>query len=230
MRTDVRVRAGEVTTATLNHRAARVTLKLVADEGGEAFAGTAFSVLTPGGDVVREAIGAFPQVVLAEGDYVLIARHEGRVFTREFRVESGPRPRHRDPRRRLSPRARPPQGGCAGARSGRRRRTHSGEPMQPRADDQRDPDGPPPPPPRPPREPVFNLPGVVLVSIVLLLAIPSRAGRRAWVRVGYFDIGARLSLHPPALWTTKLDPDPCAEDRERRALEGEPPSKKRPAA
>jgi len=89
MRTDVRVRAGEVTTATLNHRAARVTLKLVADEGGEAFAGTAFSVLTPGGDVVREAIGAFPQVVLAEGDYVLIARHEGRVFTREFRVESG---------------------------------------------------------------------------------------------------------------------------------------------
>lgn len=89
MRTDVRVRAGEVTIATLNHRAARVTLKLVADEGGEAFAGTAFSVLTPGGDVVREAIGAFPQVVLAEGDYVLIARHEGRVFTREFRVESG---------------------------------------------------------------------------------------------------------------------------------------------
>ncbi|WP_349370335.1 hypothetical protein [Salinarimonas sp.] len=89
MRTDVDVRAGQLTIATLNHRAARVTLKLVAEEGGEAFAGTAFSVLTPGGDVVREAIGAFPSVVLAEGDYVLIARHEGRVFTREFRVESG---------------------------------------------------------------------------------------------------------------------------------------------
>lgn len=89
MRTDVSVQAGQVTIATLNHRAARVTLKLVAEEGGEAFAGTAFSVLTPGGDVVREAIGAFPSVVLAEGDYVLIARHEGRVFTREFRVESG---------------------------------------------------------------------------------------------------------------------------------------------
>ncbi|WP_052340766.1 hypothetical protein [Salinarimonas rosea] len=89
MRTDLSVAAGQVTIATLNHRAARVTLKLVAEEGGEAFAGTAFSVLTPGGDVVREAIGAFPSVVLAEGDYVLIARHEGRVFTREFRVESG---------------------------------------------------------------------------------------------------------------------------------------------
>ncbi len=89
MRTDLTIAAGEVTIATLNHRAARMTLKLVANEGGEAFAGTAFSVLTPGGDVVREAIGAFPSVVLAEGDYVLIARHEGRVFTREFRVESG---------------------------------------------------------------------------------------------------------------------------------------------
>ncbi|GGK54272.1 hypothetical protein [Salinarimonas ramus] len=89
MRADLSVSAGQVTIATLNHRAARVTLKLVADEGGEAFAGTAFTVLTPGGDVVREAIGAFPSVVLAEGDYVLIARHEGRVFTREFRVESG---------------------------------------------------------------------------------------------------------------------------------------------
>lgn len=88
-RTDLSVSAGEITVATLNHRAAKLTLKLVAAEGGEAFAGTAFSVLTPGGDVVREAIGAFPQVVLAEGEYVVIARHEGRVFTREFRVESG---------------------------------------------------------------------------------------------------------------------------------------------
>jgi hypothetical protein len=75
--------------ATLNHRAATVTLKLVATAGGEAFAGTAFSVLTPGGDVIREAIGAFPTVTLAEGDYVLIARHDGRVYTRDFKVESG---------------------------------------------------------------------------------------------------------------------------------------------
>ena len=37
----------------------------------------------------REAIGAFPSVTLAEGEYVLIARHEGKVFTREFKIESG---------------------------------------------------------------------------------------------------------------------------------------------
>ena len=88
-RADLRVENGKVTEATLNHRAATVTLKLVANPGAEAFAGTAFSVLTPGGDTIREAIGAFPQVTLAEGDYVLIARHDGQVFTREFKVESG---------------------------------------------------------------------------------------------------------------------------------------------
>lgn len=88
-RADLKVENGKVTDATLNHRAATVTLKLVTNPGAEAFAGTAFSVLTPGGDTIREAIGAFPQVTLAEGDYVLIARHDGQVYTREFRVESG---------------------------------------------------------------------------------------------------------------------------------------------
>ena len=89
MRSDLKVESGRVTEATLNNRAAAVTLKLVASAGGEAFAGTAFSVLTPGGDVIREAIGAFPSVTLAEGEYVLIARHEGKVYTREFKIESG---------------------------------------------------------------------------------------------------------------------------------------------
>ena len=89
MRSDLKVESGRVTEATLNHRAATVILKLVASAGGEAFAGTAFSVLTPGGDVIREAIGAFPSVTLAEGEYVLIARHEGKVYTREFKIESG---------------------------------------------------------------------------------------------------------------------------------------------
>jgi hypothetical protein len=28
-------------------------------------------------------------VTLAEGEYVLIARHEGKVYTREFKIESG---------------------------------------------------------------------------------------------------------------------------------------------
>jgi hypothetical protein len=89
MRSDLKVENGKVTEATLNHRAANMTVKLVVSAGAEALAGTAFSVLTPGGDVVREAIGAFPQMVLAEGDYVLIARHGGEVYTRDFKVQSG---------------------------------------------------------------------------------------------------------------------------------------------
>ena len=89
MRADLKVDTGRVTEATLNHRAATLTLKLVATAGGEAFAGTAFSVLTPGGDVIREVIGAFPSVTLAEGDYMVIARQGEQVYTREFHVDSG---------------------------------------------------------------------------------------------------------------------------------------------
>lgn len=88
-RADLAVETGKVTEAVMTHRAAIVTLKLVARPGSEAYADTAFSVLTPGGDVLREAIGAFPQVTLAEGDYVLIARHDNQVYSREFKVEAG---------------------------------------------------------------------------------------------------------------------------------------------
>jgi hypothetical protein len=83
------VQAGKLTDVTINHRAAVITLKLVTDRGGEALANTSWSVLTPGGDMIKETIGAFPRVVLAEGDYVAIARNEGKVFTRDFKVEAG---------------------------------------------------------------------------------------------------------------------------------------------
>ncbi len=86
---DLRVQAGKVVTATVKHRAAVLTLKLVNAPGGEALADTTFTILTPGGDVVRELIGAFPSLVLAEGDYIAIARHGGRTYQSEFKVESG---------------------------------------------------------------------------------------------------------------------------------------------
>jgi hypothetical protein len=89
MRSDIRVQAGKLIDVTINHRAAVITLKLVTERGGEALANTAWSVLTPGGDVIKESIGAFPRVILAEGDYVAIARNEGKVFTRDFKVEPG---------------------------------------------------------------------------------------------------------------------------------------------
>ena len=85
---DLRVPAGKLIEATLRHRAATMTLKLVNSAGGEALANTSFSVLTPGGDVIRELIGAFPALVLAEGEYVAIARHEGKTYQHTFKVIS----------------------------------------------------------------------------------------------------------------------------------------------
>ena len=89
VRSDIRVQAGKLTEVVINHRAAVITLKLVNDRGGDALANTAWSVLTPGGDVVKEAIGAFPKVVLAEGDYSVVARNEGKVYNGNFKVEPG---------------------------------------------------------------------------------------------------------------------------------------------
>jgi hypothetical protein len=86
---DVRIEAGRLTDATVNHRASQITLKLVSATGGEAIANTQWSVLTPGGDSIKESIGAFPSVVLAEGEYVAVARHDGRTYQQNFRVDSG---------------------------------------------------------------------------------------------------------------------------------------------
>lgn len=86
---DVRVEPGKLVETTLKHRAARLTFKLVNAAGAEAIANTNFTVLTPGGDVIREMIGAFPSMILAEGGYVAIARNNGRTFQRPFIVQSG---------------------------------------------------------------------------------------------------------------------------------------------
>lgn len=89
VRSDIRVQTGKVTDVTVTHRAAVITLKLVEKAGGEAIANTQWSVLTPGGDVIKESIGAFPRVILAEGDYRVIARNEGRSFQHDFKVITG---------------------------------------------------------------------------------------------------------------------------------------------
>jgi hypothetical protein len=89
IRSDIRVQAGKLSDATVFHRAAQVTLKLVSVAGREALANTAWTVLTPGGDTIKESMGALPVVVLAEGEYIALARNEGRTYQREFKVEPG---------------------------------------------------------------------------------------------------------------------------------------------
>jgi hypothetical protein len=89
VRSDIRVQVSKLTDTTVNHRAAIITLKLVNERGGEARANTQWSVLTPGGDTVKESTGAFPRVILAEGDYRAVARNDNRTYEREFRVIAG---------------------------------------------------------------------------------------------------------------------------------------------
>ena len=89
IRADIQVEAGKLTEATLQHRAADITLKLVASEGGEAIADTAWSVLTSSGDVVGESVSAFPSMILAEGDYLAIARNKDKIYQRPFTVQAG---------------------------------------------------------------------------------------------------------------------------------------------
>jgi hypothetical protein len=86
---DIKVNSGKRIDVTIRHRCATLTLKLVNKPAGEALANTTFTVLTPGGDVIRELMGAFPSLVLAEGEYVVIARHESKVFQSTFQVQTG---------------------------------------------------------------------------------------------------------------------------------------------
>ena len=86
---DIRVVSGKLVDVTLRHRCATLTLKLVNKPGGEALANTTFTVLTPGGDVIRELIGAFPSIVLAEGEYAVVARHDAKTYQSDFEVRSG---------------------------------------------------------------------------------------------------------------------------------------------
>jgi hypothetical protein len=89
VRADLRVEAGRLTEATLQHRAARITLKLVSVEGGEAIANTAWSVISAQGAVVKESSNTFPTMVLASGSYTAVARNGGLVYTNDFEVKSG---------------------------------------------------------------------------------------------------------------------------------------------
>jgi hypothetical protein len=86
---DIKVTSGKRIEVTIRHRCATMTLKLVNKPGGEALANTTFTVLTPGGDVIRELVGAFPSLVLAEGEYVVIARHDSKIYQSTFQVQTG---------------------------------------------------------------------------------------------------------------------------------------------
>lgn len=89
IRADIQVAAGKLTQATIQHRAARITFKLVSSVGGEAIADTAWSILTASGDIIAENVGAFATMVLSEGNYTAVARNKDRIYQRDFAVKAG---------------------------------------------------------------------------------------------------------------------------------------------
>lgn len=89
VRADLRVSPGKLTEASLQHRAAILTFRLVRQRGGDAVADTAWSILTENGEVIRESNSTFPSMVLAEGNYTAIAKHNEAVYSEDFRVRSG---------------------------------------------------------------------------------------------------------------------------------------------
>ena len=89
VRADLRVEAGQLTDATLYHHASQVGFKLVSETGGEAIADVEWTVKTADGATVFSELGAFPSTVLAEGEYLVLAKQGTQVFNREFQVQPG---------------------------------------------------------------------------------------------------------------------------------------------
>jgi len=89
VRADLKVEPGQLTDATLYHRASQISFKLVSEAGGEAIADVEWTVKTAEGDTVFSEVGAFPSTVLAEGDYLVLAKQGDTVFNRQFQVTPG---------------------------------------------------------------------------------------------------------------------------------------------
>ncbi len=64
VRADLRVEPGQLTEATLYHKAAQVSFKLVSEAGGEAIADIDWTVKTTDGQTIFTETGAFPSTVL----------------------------------------------------------------------------------------------------------------------------------------------------------------------
>ena len=89
VRADLRVEPGQLTEATLYHKAAQVSFKLVSEAGGEAIADVDWTVKTTDGQTIFTETGTFPSTVLGEGDYLIMGKRGEQVYNREFQVQPG---------------------------------------------------------------------------------------------------------------------------------------------
>ncbi len=89
VRADLKVEPGQLTDATLYHQAGQVSFRLVSEAGGEAIADVEWTVQTEDGTVLFSERSAFPSTVLAEGEYLLLAKLGQQVFNREIQIQAG---------------------------------------------------------------------------------------------------------------------------------------------
>ena len=89
VRADLEVKAGQVTKATLQHRGAKVSFRLVSNSGGDPIANTAWSIFTEDGEKVFESHSVAPSVVLAEGTYEAAVRNGDNDFRKTFKIQPG---------------------------------------------------------------------------------------------------------------------------------------------
>ena len=89
VQTDLEVEAGKVTAAILQHRGAKISLKLVSRKGGAPIANTAWTVLTGQGENVFESTLVAPVIVLAEGLYEASVLNGAKTYVKEFEVKTG---------------------------------------------------------------------------------------------------------------------------------------------
>ncbi|MEL7543529.1 MAG: hypothetical protein AAGJ70_07125 [Pseudomonadota bacterium] len=89
VQTDVTVEPGKLTQIAMQHVGGSATFKLVARPGGEAIAGTSWSIRTPDGTEIKNSLGALPTHVLAPGDYIAFATLGGRTFGGQFKIGAG---------------------------------------------------------------------------------------------------------------------------------------------
>lgn len=86
---DIRVDAGKLTDASVEIAASEVTLKLVRNAGGEAIADTSWIIQSNSGEKLAERVGAFTTLVLAEGEYNIIARNRDQFYTQRVSIAPG---------------------------------------------------------------------------------------------------------------------------------------------
>ena len=89
VRADLQVVAGKLTSATLQHRGAKISLRLVSQSGGDPVANTAWAVFTEDGEKVFESTSVSPSVILAEGTYEAAVRNGSSDFRKAFVVQPG---------------------------------------------------------------------------------------------------------------------------------------------